>query len=333
VQYEESDFDFISRLLEYHGIHYHFSQNPTCECLVVGDDNRAFVEVSGFERVAHQTRAATDGEGGLREMTCRRQPLTGKVNVRDYNWRTPTTPLREEHDCDSATGQGVSDFFGDHFADGAEGAALAQIRAEEMMVHREVYGAQSSIRQLRAGAKVELHGHLSPDFDQEYLVIEVEESMGGAGGESRGGSGYSSSIRAITFETPFRPGRRAKWPRIDGIVNAKIDGEVRSTATPIDGEGRYKVAIPYDTKAKGGGKASRWVRMAQPSAGNGYGMHFPLHVGTEVAIMHVNGDPDRPIIIGAVPNAETLSPVNSNNATHSQIKTGSGLLIEFDDDC
>jgi len=62
-------------------------------------------------------------------------------------------------------------------------------------------------------------------------------------------------------------------------------------------------------------------------------MHFPLHVGTEVAIMHVNGDPDRPIIIGAVPNAETLSPVNSNNATHSQIKTGSGLLIEFDDDC
>ena len=157
--------------------------------------------------------------------------------------------------------------------------------------------------------------------------------MSGGGGESRGGSGYTSTFRAIMFETAYRPERGTPWPRIEGIVNAKIDGEARSTATPIDDEGRYKVVIPYDTKAVGGGKASRWVRMAQPSAGNGYGMHFPLHIGTEVAIMHVNADPDRPIIIGAVPNTETMSPVSSSNATHSQIRTGSGLLIEFDDDC
>ncbi|HBQ14767.1 MAG TPA: hypothetical protein DEF51_27775 [Myxococcales bacterium] len=75
------------------------------------------------------------------------------------------------------------------------------------------------------------------------------------------------------------------------------------------------------------------MRRAQPSAGEGYGMHFPLHIGSEVAIVHVNGDPDRPLIVGAVPNAATQSPVIAGNAPQSRIRTGSGVVFELDDDC
>jgi type VI secretion system secreted protein VgrG len=70
----------------------------------------------------------------------------------------------------------------------------------------------------------------------------------------------------------------------------------------------------------------------QTASGAGYGMHFPLHVGTEVAISHVNGDPDRPIIVGSVPNPETLTPVASDNATQSVIRTRAGIHVEFEDD-
>jgi type VI secretion system secreted protein VgrG len=72
--------------------------------------------------------------------------------------------------------------------------------------------------------------------------------------------------------------------------------------------------------------------MAQPSAGAGYGMHFPLHIGTEVVISHVDGDPDRPVIVASIPNGATASPVNQQNATQSAIRTRAGIRIEFEDD-
>ena len=71
--------------------------------------------------------------------------------------------------------------------------------------------------------------------------------------------------------------------------------------------------------------------MAQPASGGGYGVQFPLHIGTEVAIIHVNGDPDRPLIMSSVPNFETASPVNSGNPTQSQIRTRHGITVTFDD--
>jgi type VI secretion system secreted protein VgrG len=77
---------------------------------------------------------------------------------------------------------------------------------------------------------------------------------------------------------------------------------------------------------------SRERREAAPRGGSAYGLHFPLHVGTEVAISHVNGDPDRPIIVGSVPNPETLTPVVSDNATQSVIRTRAGIHVEFEDD-
>jgi type VI secretion system secreted protein VgrG len=115
-------------------------------------------------------------------------------------------------------------------------------------------------------------------------------------------------------------------------MHARVDGVQVGRAAPIDAHGRYRVLLPWDLYAEEGGRASRWVRMAQPHAGPGYGMHFPLHIGTEVLLAHVGGDPDRPVIVAAIPNPDTTSPVTSVNATQSRIQTRSGIVVEFEDD-
>ncbi|AUX21280.1 uncharacterized protein SOCEGT47_017610 [Sorangium cellulosum] len=99
----------------------------------------------------------------------------------------------------------------------------------------------------------------------------------------------------------------------------------------IDPTGRYTVQFHFDTAAGGGAKASRPVRMAQPHAGPGYGMHFPVKPGTEVLLGFIDGDPDRPIILGAIPNESAPSPVTASNARVNQIRTVSGIVVELDD--
>lgn len=330
VQYQETDFDFVSRLLEHNGIHYHFTQQPDTEMLVLGDDNKAFAEIVGQETMVYDgtNRRTFEDEAFVTSLRRFRRPRAAKVRVRDYNWRLPTTPLSSEHDADTRTGHGVFDFFGDHFGTDAAGSRFARLRAEEHVISGDVYSGTTTSRSMLPGSRFVLTGHPNPDLDKAYVVTAIREGV-----ERSEGSTYVKSFEAIPADVVYRPARRVPWPRVDGLVNAKVDGEVRATATPVDAEGRYKLVLPFDERAKTGGKASRWVRAAQPSAGSAYGFHFPLHIGTEVVVGHVNGDPDRPIILGAVPNTETESPVLSDNAMQSRMRTGSGIVIELDDDC
>jgi type VI secretion system secreted protein VgrG len=101
-------------------------------------------------------------------------------------------------------------------------------------------------------------------------------------------------------------------------------GEVETTGGDyafIDDQGRYRVRLPFDLGEAGKGQASHAVRMMQPYAGNKFGFHFPLHAGTEVTLACVNGDLDRPVIHGALPNAETPSPVTADNPTQNILRT------------
>ena len=142
---------------------------------------------------------------------------------------------------------------------------------------------------------------------------------------------YLSRFEAIPFEVQFRPERVTPWPRIHGILHAHIDADTSGDYAQIDELGRYRVRLPFDSSGRQGSSASRWIRLAQPYAGAGYGSHFPLHKGTEVLLAHIDGDPDRPIIVGSVPNPHTISPATSANATQSVVNTASGIRIEMED--
>jgi hypothetical protein len=121
-------------------------------------------------------------------------------------------------------------------------------------------------------------------------------------------------------------------PRISGQVTAWIDGAGSGDTPETDGWGRYKILFPLDVSGRGDGKASSWIRMAQPYVGMGYGQHFPLTPGTEVLISFVDGNPDRPVITGAVPNAETGNLVNASNPNQAALGSKGGGSLVFGND-
>jgi type VI secretion system secreted protein VgrG len=143
---------------------------------------------------------------------------------------------------------------------------------------------------------------------------------------------YRSEFRAIPAGVVYRPPRRTPKPRmpsvVTGIVQPGPGGEVGGTAR-LDLEGRYTVQLHFDTAPPGGSKSSHPIRMSQPFAGQGNAMHFPLLPGTEVLVAFANGDPDRPVIIGALPNVTSPSAIDAREARKHRLETSKGILVEF----
>lgn len=331
VQYEETDRDFVQRLLEHEGIFHYYDVNLSER--VLADDNSVFQHAEGFEIV--KLVARLEGAPGITELSWDHQLVSSHAAVRDYDWRTPNTLVQADQEV-GAHGYGLHVYFGEHIK-GSDAKRLATVRAQELASPHQVIRATSNIPCLRPGHRftIEAPEHAGPELDGlEVVVASVRHDILQSTFEDRGSAPrpYRNTLELFPYSVPYRPQRTTPKPRIDGVVYAIIDGETASTAAPLDDQGQYRVFFPFDTNAKAGGRASRWVRMAQPYAGAGYGMHFPLHIGTQVLVAHVNGDPDRPVIVGAIPNAATTSPVASANSTQSAIRSHNGILFEFEDD-
>ncbi|MBX3273668.1 MAG: type VI secretion system tip protein VgrG, partial [Sandaracinaceae bacterium] len=333
VQYEETDFAFLSRWMERLGIYYFFESIDDKDCLVISDANSSHFEgnagdLGSLSYNYHDHMEHAEGVHRWRRVN-RLRPA--KVHVRDYNWRSPKKPVVGNADVDPEHGFGLHAHYGDHIKDDAEGEKYATLRAELWKAGKEIYTGRTALADLAPGTRFALTGAPVGELDIEYLVTKVVHRPAPQSSTSTGGQ-YTNEIEAIPFATQYRPPRVTPWPRIDGVLPAKIDAEAISSAAPIDNEGRYRVVVPFDLYGEYGGKASRWVRKAEPYAGGTYGMHMTLHVGAEVLLAHVGGDPDRPIIVGSVPNPSMGTPLNDTNATRSALRTRSGILIDFEDD-
>ncbi len=333
VQYEEHDLAFVSRLLEHFGLFYFFEQTPSGERIVIADANRAFVPLDGYASIPY----ALDGgaaagaqleSGVITDLGRVHEAQPAQIALKDYNWRHPQVIPEGDAATDEASGYGTIHAYGDHIKDADEGAFLARVRAEERMAGREVFHGGTSIPRLGAGHRFALTGYPSGDLDQDYAITEVSQRFVREGGRSA----FDGRVVAIPLAQPFRPPRVTPRPRVVGFTHATVDGEADGMAAPLDELGRYKLLFHFDRLAAPGGRASRWVRMAQSSSGPSHGVHIPLHIGCEVAVMHLGGDPDRPVILAAVPNNDTLSPVTQADATKSRIRTRAGILIELEDD-
>lgn len=331
VQYEESDFDFLSRWMERLGMFYFFEQGDQAEKLVITDSNAQLVAAVEHGECTYSNHESEGVVGAVNQVRRRDRRVPQAVHVRDYNWRTPARIVVGEADVDADHGVGLQTYIGDHFADDGAGAAAAKLRAEGFNAERQRYTAWTVNPDFAPGYRFTLSGAPVGELDLEYVITRVTHNASQHASAPGAGS-YRNEIEAIAYAVPYRAPRVTPWPRIDGIIHAKIDAEAVSSAAPIDDKGRYKVVFPYDLYGAFGGRASRWVRKSEPYSGPSYGMHFTLHVGAEVAIAHIHGDPDRPIIVGSVPNTATMSPLTSDNATRSAIRTRSGILIDFEDD-
>ncbi|MEQ9080368.1 MAG: type VI secretion system tip protein TssI/VgrG [Sandaracinaceae bacterium] len=330
VQYRETDLAFISRLCEHLGIFYFIDCSSGTDVLVFGDRNATFTEIQRVPEVSVQVRAGSHHVDRVMRVDLRTRSLPQRYVVRDYNYRNPGVDLLAEATIDeSGIGEVVE--YGAHFKDPDEGGLIAQVRAEELRSQRRVYRGTSTVPNFFAGGTFMLAGHHRGDT--ELLLTEVEHDYRLQGDAAEVSSTpYRNRFVAIPKETAYRPPRETPKPRVHGVVTGIVEASQKNEYAEIDDEGRYRVTFLYDTAERQEGQASRPVRMAQPHSGAGYGMHFPLRPGTEVILTCVDGDPDRPIISGTVPNPQTASPVTGGNHMRNVIRTGGGNEINIDDE-
>lgn len=342
VQYEESDWHFLARWLEHEGVWFCFTNEDGAEKVVFADTESSYAKSPFGDTYPYRPESSGEGvesdrftEEEIKSFRCRQTRLPTKVVVNDYNWRVPSARLHFMADVKD-TGTGVQAEYNDHFKNEAQGKALAKVRAEELSCRARLFHGSGSCRAFRPGTTFTLEGHFRSDFNRSYVLTAVRheaEQMISLESATVTGVKYENTFDAIPDDQPFRPERTTDWPSIKGVMHAKVDAEGDGKYAELDEHGRYKLRMPFDeySDTAAPGKASRWVRMAQPYAGANAGMHFPLLKGAEVLVTHIDGDPDRPIIAGAVPNPETESPSTGANYTRNSIRTASGNVMQIDD--
>lgn len=331
VQYEESDFHFASRWMERVGMFYWFEHTDEGDKLVVADHNEEFQPAPQHAQCTYSPKTDEGALGAIQGLTRRSIRLPEAVHVRDYNWRAPTHWVEGEAGVDAGFGRGRMGYYGDHVGTEGDATDMARRRAEGFLSQQHVHEAWTLHADFAPGCRFTLTGAPMGELDIEYVLTEVRHEAS-QDTRSAGSGAYRNTLCAIPMDTPYRAPRTTRWPRIAGVVQAKIDAETVSAAAPIDDQGRYRVVLPFDHAGRFGGRASRWIRKAEPYAGAAYGTHFTLHAGAEVLLAHLNGDPDRPVIVGAVPNATHPSPVTDTYATRSALRSRSGILFDFEDD-
>lgn len=331
VQYRESDLAFVFRLAEHLGISLFFDQSGDSDKIVFTDHPGGFQPIEGAEELTFRPR----GEGTDVYALAATSNLTPtSYVVQDYNYRKPTLDLVAFVSVESGSGGGIAE-YGSHVKSPAEAKELARVRSEERVAAQRVYRGKSSRWALTAGWRSTLVDHPRLGAPEPLLFVSVEhDATMPVFGQNDTPATYSNSFRAIPGNVMFRPPRVTPRPQIHGFVTGVIQpgpqGETGGFAQ-LDAEGRYTVQLHFDTAATGEQRASHPVRMAQPFVGPSQGMHFPLRPGAEVLLAFANGDPDRPVIIGAVPNALTPSPVDARSADRHRISTAAGALFEIRD--
>ncbi len=346
-QFNESDFNFVSRWLEAQGIHYFFEQQQDTEMLVFSDTNLAHVACR--ENDAPMTYAPPSGldhihrEDVVHSFVSEYGCLPESIRFKDYNYELAKAEVEETQKIDSDV-ERTEYHYGSNFLGQGYGVGPSQILAQQQESHESIFKGKSYCPDLRTGTTFTLKGHYFSQYNTSYLLCRVEhegrdnrflrQEVGGP--EQRENQLYENNFRALLVDFTYRPRCTTTVPRYNGLLTAVIDTEGQGQYAELDAKGRYRVRLPFDSADKQQGKASHWIRLVEPYAGNAaqeqaFGMHFPLLKGTEVLLSYVEGDIDRPIIVGAVYNANNENPVNSTNKTQNVIKTKGGNRIVLDD--
>ncbi len=329
VQFGETDLAFASRLTEHLGISFFFEQHGDRDKLIFTDHKNGFLRNESAESVPFRRRGE---KTGIHRLDVTQKVIPGLYAVSDYDYEKPLVDLTSTSSLEGGFGGGVIE-WGTHFKEPREGLRLAQVRTEERLVEALSFRGESSACTLSAGARVVVEDH--PRLGQpELLIVEIsheltQSALASGAVEPR----YSNTFRAIPANATYRPPRSTPRPRIHGLMSGIVDTApgVDVEHPWLDAQGRYIIRVLFDTAARGERKASLPIRMAQAHSGPNYGIHYPLRPGTEVLLAFVGGDPDRPIIVGSVPNGVTPTPVVDADHTLHRMRTWSGVLVEIDD--
>lgn len=341
-QFDESDRNFLERRWVAAGIFYWFEHTAAGHTLVLSDDSTAAPPIDGSPEIAFQRHAGAIQEDGLDEWSPGRQIVTGSVALSSFDFKAPhpamasLPTLNQQGDVPNIESY---EYTGARGFKSGDGRALAQLRMEEIEAAGKQFVGKGNCRSVMPGRWFRLTGHfdVSETGDdaqaREFLITEVVHSASNNYHiRDSSESHYDNQLASIRKIIPFRPGRGrgSVETKIHGIQTATVVGPV-GEEIHTDEYGRVRVQFHWDRVGTNDEKSSAWIRVATPWAGSNFGMTSIPRIGTEVLVQFLDGNPNRPIITGMVPNANTMPPWTlPANQTQSGILTRSSPNGSYD---
>lgn len=341
VQYNESDFDFVSRLMEEEGIFYFFEAAEKEHKMILGDNTASHKDIAAPSTIPYmRTQAHIPFSGQVLSYEKSEEMPPQKYTLADYDFMSPQVKLKGDAQGSGKTG----DYFvyPGRFKEKNEGEALAKRHIEALEVSEVLLSGTSTVARFSPGSTFNLEGHKDKSIKGQQVLHKVEHHFKdpksltqeeAANAADAHTPFYYNHFTAFPGKTPFRPLNRTPKPMINGLQTGFVTGP--SGEEIATEEGCIKVKFHWDIEGEDDENSSCWVRVAQVWAGNGWGANFIPRVGQEVIISFLDGNPDRPLVVGCVHNADNL-PVFETQ-TQSGIKTqttpdGEGSNeIRFDD--
>lgn len=317
TQYRETHFAFLSRLMEEEGIYYFFQHEKGKHTMVFTDDNGVHQASPHQARMKFQTNRGPGtyhAEDSIYHWEFHSQFESGKYSHAEWNFLTPEINLSSEVPAKTkkvAVKQyEIYDYPGE-YEERPEGDSWATTRMEEQELDDEFCRGSGDSRALSPGFKFELFGHDRKDQNRQYVVTEIKHSAEEGSffaGDLSGSGRYTNSFKCIPATVQYRPKRKTPKHIMRGVQTAIVVGP-KPEEIHTDDHGQVKVQFHWDReKNKKDEDRSCFMRVAQPWAGKNWGAMFLPRVGQEVLVDFLEGDPDRPIIVGRVYNATQKPP-------------------------
>ncbi len=350
VQYKETDFDFISRLMEEEGLYYWFDHSGDREQMMIVDGRSGHSPLEKDAKATYKPRSdSTTGEY-VAEFTKQRAVRTGKVTLDDYHFVTPKADLQVVQNQNTPSKHNhksyeIYDYPGRYRApdkgDTDLGKKYAMVWQEAEDTVAVQYRGAGNLPRIATGRTFTLEEHETKEFNKEYLVTEAVHYIQTQSDyeqqtnrrdlalgpdpfpEEMQGEVYNCTFGTVLAADPYRSERLTPWPKIPGLQTALVVGKAGEEIW-TDEHGRIKVQFHWDRVGKKDEKTTCWVRVVTPWSGKNWGMiHIP-RIGQEVVIQFEDGNPDRPICTGMLYNKDTMPPYTlPANQTQSGIKTNS----------
>ncbi len=328
VQYRETTFQFLSRLMESAGIFYFFEHNSEKHTLIFTDNADSYLSLPGIETIRFsQTEHEWKSIDAMIDGEISKQVVSGKVSIDDYNFETPGTDLLAVV-SGSSPSYSIYEYPG-KYQKKDQGESLANLKISAFEAEQSILSGRSACSAFHVGCKFTLSNHYQSDANSGYVIRSIRHSL--SAGD------YSNHFDAFPDSVTYRPLCVTPVPRIYGAQTALVVGKSGEEIW-TDQYGRIKVKFYWDQSSAQDETSSCWVRVSQGWAGKQWGAIFIPRIGQEVVVSFLDGDPDRPIITGCVYNAEQTTPYTlPDEQTKSTIKTnsskgGSGFNeIRFED--
>lgn len=312
VQYRETDLAFVCRLMELVGLYYYFEHSADRHVMVIADGPSAHQPAEGLAEIPYLPIGGNDTKSRrqhLRSWSSARHFASGRVAFNDFNHTTPTAAMLGEAHAASRYSHGnmeIYDYPGGH-PKRMEGEARARVALEARQATDQRRFGDGDAPALTPGYTTQLARHPRDEENKRYLVVRAEHAISvqsyRSGGKGGPGDAYSGRYEFHQIDKPFRAPLVTPVPRIHGLQTARVVG-AEGEEIDVDDHGRILVHFHWDRR----GDRSCRLRVSQVWAAAGWGGQVIPRVGMEVIVAFLEGDPDRPMVVGCVPDPQ-LAPV------------------------